>query len=109
MCGIHVHTVNISDFVFSHVCHASDMFLSLEGSESLCTLLTLEQISLMYIFVCYYDEHFCLILGFYFRIEKVVGVEEEVEGVEEVEEVEGVEEVESLPQLQHQSHQVMII
>ena len=84
-------------------------FFSLEGSESLCTLLTLEQISLMYIFVCYYDEHFCLILGFYFRIEKVVGVEEEVEGVEEVEEVEGVEEVESLPQLQHQSHQVMII
>ena len=36
-------------------------------------------------------------------MEKVVGVEEEVEGVEEV------ERVESLPQLQDQSHQVMII
>ena len=36
----------------------------------------------------------------YFRMEKVVGVEE---GVEEV------ERVESLPQLQDQSHQVMII
>ena len=82
------------------------MFLSLGGSESLRTPLTFEQISLMYIFVWYYDEHFYLILGFYFRMGKVVGVEEEVEevkeveGVEEVEgvdKVEGVEEVESLP------------
>ena len=43
----------------------------------------------------------------YFRMEKLVGVEEEVEGVEE--EVEEEERVESLPQLQDQSNQVMII
>ena len=25
VCGIHVHSVDISDFVFSCVCHASDV------------------------------------------------------------------------------------
>ena len=43
----------------------------------------------------------------YFRMEKLVGVEEE--GVEGVEEVEEEERVESLPQFQDQSNQVMII